>query len=168
MKQSIYQVVTEHGSVLATRKNLQEMFSMIAKCHVTIGGSYMLKYWCEAFADREVSDYDFIVNALPEDAEKLYDFLSRMNYLTGWLGTRNYYPYKSFYMGYLHGKAINVIIKPGKYCPCNNFERLEDIMNIKKAWCERALNRGEEPRYKDVEDIATYEQWQKEGGDLPF
>ena len=86
MEKSIYQIVSEHQNVLNTRERLEEMFSKIADCHVTIGGSYMLKYWCEAFSEREVSDYDFILHALPENMEKIDNFLSIMNSITGWVG----------------------------------------------------------------------------------
>lgn len=38
MKKSIKQIVSEHQRVLDTRVRLEKMFSMIAKCHVAIGG----------------------------------------------------------------------------------------------------------------------------------
>ena len=167
MKKSIYQIVSEHNYVLDTRERLEKMFSMIAECHVTIGGSYMLKYWCEAFEDRVVSDYDFILHALPEDTVKIEKFLSLMNYQTGWIGSPRYYDFKSFYFGHCNGLRVNIILKPGKYCPCANFESLKDIIAVKRAWCEKAIKAGKKPRYKDVEDIATYETWEAEN-DLPF
>lgn len=167
MKKSIYQIVVEHQRVLDTREKLEKMFSMIAECHVTIGGSYMLKYWCEAFEERVVSDYDFILHALPEDIVKIGKFLSLMNYQTGWIGSPRYYDYKSFYFGFCNGLRVNIILKPGKYCPCANFESLKDIIDVKRAWCEKAIKAGKKPRYKDVEDIATYEKWEAEN-DLPF
>lgn len=167
MKKSIRQIVSEHGNVLGTRKRLEKMFNMIAKCHVTVGGSYMLKYHCEAFADREISDYDFILHALPEDLEKITNFLVMMNNQTDWLGEPRYYDYTSVYFGHCNGLKVNIILKPGKYCPCADFESLEDIMKIKKAWCEKAIKAGKKPRYKDIEDIATYETWEAEN-DLPF
>ena len=167
MEKSIYQIVSEHKNVLNTRERLEEMFSKIADCHVTIGGSYMLKYWCEAFSEREVSDYDFILHALPENMEKIDNFLSIMNGITGWIGGCRYYDRKSFYFGYCNGLRINIILESGKYCPCANFESLKDIINVKKEWCEEAIKQGKRPRYKDVEDIATYEAWEAEN-DLPF
>lgn len=167
MKKSIKQIVSEHQNVLDTRVRLEKMFSMIAKCHVAIGGSYMLKYWCEAFADREVSDYDFILHALPEDCVKIEAFVELLHSQTCCVGTPGYYDYKSFYFGHLHGKKVNIILKPGQYCPCASFESIEDIIAIKRAWCEKALKEGKKPRYKDVEDIATYEKWEADN-DLPF
>ena len=167
MKKSIYQIVSEHNHVLETRKRLEKMFSMIAECHVTIGGSYMLKYWCEAFEDREVSDYDFILHALPENIQKIEIFLGLMARQTSCIEGLKYYDYKSIYFGHCNGLRVNVILKPGKYCPCANFESLKDIIAIKKAWCEKAIKEGKRPRYKDVEDIATYEMWEAEN-DLPF
>ena len=167
MKKSIMRIVSEHNNVLETRENLEKMFSMIAECHVTVGGSYMLKYWCEAFDDREVSDYDFILHALPDDIGKIKTFITVFNRLTGYFCAPMYYDYASFYCGHLHGKRVNVILKPGKYCPCANFESLKDIIAVKKAWCEKAIKQGKKPRYKDVEDIATYEAWEAEN-DLPF
>lgn len=167
MKKSINKIVSEHNHVLDTRERLEKMFGMIAKCHVTIGGSYMLKYHCEAFADREISDYDFILHALPEDIAKIENFLGMMNYQTGWIGSPKYYDYKSFYFGHCNGLKVNIILKPGKYCPCADFESLKDIIAVKKAWCEKAIKAGKKPRYKDIEDIATYEMWEAEN-DLPF
>lgn len=167
MKKSICTVVREHQNVLNTRERLENIFKSIAPCHVTVGGSYMLKYWCEAFESREVSDYDFILRAAPEDIEKIGKFISLMNYQTGWFGESKYYDYKSIYFGLCNGKKANVILKPGKYCPCNNFESIEDIIKVKKAWCEKAIKNGRKPRFKDVYDITVYENWEAENG-LPF
>lgn len=167
MKKSIRQIVCEHERALSTRERLEKMFNMIAECHVTVGGSYMLKYWCEAFEDREISDYDFIIHGLPEDIKKIETFIGIMNYQTGWIGSTRYYDYKSFYFGNCNGMKVNIILKPGKYCPCTNFESLKDIIDVKRAWCDRAINNGGKPRFKDVLDIATYEQWEAEN-DLPF
>ena len=167
MKKSIMQIVSEYNHVLDTRERLEKMFSMIAECHVTIGGSYMLKYWCEAFSEREVSDYDFILHALPENIVKIESFLAMMDCQTGWIGGCKYYDYKSFYFGHCNSLKVNVILKPGKNCPCANFESLKDIIDVKKQWCEKAIKAGKKPRYKDVEDIATYETWEAEN-DLPF
>lgn len=167
MKKSIYQIVVEHQRVLDTREKLEKMFSKIAECHVTVGGSYMLKYWCEAFSEREVSDYDFILHALPENIQKINEFLKLMNGITKWMEEPKYYDYKSFYFGTVNGLRINIILKPGKYCSCMNFETLTDIIAVKKQWCEKAIKQGKRPRYKDVEDIAIYEAWEADQ-DLPF
>lgn len=167
MKKSIYQIVVEHQRVLDTREKLEKMFSKIAECHVTVGGSYILKYWCEAFSEREVSDYDFILHALPENIQKINEFLNLMNGITKWMKESKYYDYKSFYFGTVNGLRINVILKPGKCCPCMNFETLTDIIAVKRAWCEKAIKAGKKPRYKDVEDIAIYEAWEADQ-DLPF
>lgn len=167
MKKSIYDIVCEHQNVLNTRERLEKMFSMIAECHVTIGGSYMLKYWCEAFEDREVSDYDFILHALPENIAKIENFLAMMARQTFWIEAPKYYDYKSIYFGHCNNLKVNIILKPGKYCPCADFESLKDIIDVKRAWCEKAIKAGRKPRYKDVEDIATYEAWEAEN-DLPF
>ena len=70
-------------------------------------------------------------------------------------------------MGYICGKRVNVIIQPGEYCPCSNFEDLEDIIKIKEQWVEKALKEGKKPREKDVNDIETYKIW-KDEKDLPF
>ena len=168
MKKSIQQIVLEHDRVLATRKRLEKMFSMIANCHVTIGGSYMLTYWCEAFSDRVVSDYDFILYALPEDMAKIKTFIDLLNRQTVCFGELKYYDNISIYCGFCNGKRANVILKPvEKYCPCTNYETLEDIIAVKRAWCEKAIKQGKKPRYKDVLDISVYEDWLKEE-DLPF
>ncbi len=167
MKKSILDIVSEHQRVLDTRERLEKVFNVIAECHVTIGGSYMLQYWSEAFSEREISDYDFIVHALPEEIIKIDKFISLMNAQTGWFGECKYYQYKSFYLGYCNGKKVNIILKPGKYCPCANFETLKDIIDIKKAWCDKAIKQGKRPRYKDIEDITTYESWMADQH-LPF
>ena len=124
MKKSIKQIVSEHQNVLDTRERLEKMFSMIAECHVTIGGSYMLKYWCEAFSEREVSDYDFILHALPENIAKIEDFLAMMARQTSWIEAPKYYDYKSIYFGHCNSLKVNIILKPGKYCPCSIFDML--------------------------------------------
>jgi len=167
MKKSIYQIVSEHHNVLNTRKRLEKTFSMIAECHVTVGGSYMLKYWCEAFEEREVSDYDFILYALPEDMQKIESFIASFNHLVGVFGSLKYYDYKSFYCGFLNGKRINIILKEGKYCPRCDFESLANIIAVKKQWCDKAIKEGKKARYKDVEDIAIYEMWEAKN-DLLF
>lgn len=167
MKKNIKQIVSEHKNVLDTRERLEKIFSMIAECHVTIGGSYMLKYHCEAFSEREISDYDFILYALPKNIEKIESFLAMLNHQTCWIGQVKYYDYKSIYFGRCNNLKVNIILKPGNYCPCANFETIEDIIAVKKQWCEKAIRQGKKPRYKDVEDIATYETWEAEN-DLPF
>lgn len=167
MKKSIKQIVSEHQNILDTRERLEKMFSLIAECHVTIGGSYMLKYHCDAFSEREVSDYDFILHALPENIQKIESFLAMMNHQTGWIGQPKYYDYKSLYFGHCNGLKVNIILKPGKYCHCANFETIDDIITVKREWCEKAIKQGKKPRYKDVDDISTYEAWLVEH-DLPF
>ena len=166
MKKSIQMIVSEHRHVLQTRERLEKMFSLIAECHVTVGGSYMLKYWCEAFEDREVSDYDFILHALPENIKKIEKFVELIGLQLGW-NAPCYYDYKTFYMGHCLGLKVNIILKPGKYCPCSDFESLEDIINVKRAWCEKAIKQGRRARDKDVMDIATYEDWEL-SQELPF
>ena len=162
MKKSIYQIVSEHQNVLNTRKRLTEIFSMIAECQVTIGESYALKYWCSAFSEREVFDYDFILHALPENMEKIEKFLGLLNYQTGWICSPRYYGYKSIYFGYCNGLRVDILLQPGKYCSSATFETLEDIIEVKRQWCEKATKQDVKPRNKDIEDIATYESWKAE------
>lgn len=168
MKQSIKTVLDTHRIVLGTRRELFNLFNMIARCHVTIGGSYALKYWCEAFADREVSDYDFILHATGDNLTKILTFLSRLNSrIDIMLPYYNRYDTPSYSFGMCAGKKVNIIVHNGDSRPDEAFEALEDIIKVKKKWCDDALKLGNKPRFKDVEDITTYEQWKAEN-DLPF
>ena len=180
MKKSIESVVFEHQCVLNTRERLEKMFSMIADCHITIGGSYMLKYWCDAFADREVTDYDLILYALPENIEKIRKFIYLLkrqsdtavaDYRDNQVISMFDYDgggYFTFYFGKCNGLPVNIILKPvDRYCPCSIYELLDEIINIKREWCSKAMKYGRKPRYKDVWDIAVYEEWLY-GKGLPF
>lgn len=166
-KQNIMQIVSEYKQVLSTREKLEKMFNMIADCHVTIGGSYALKYFCEAFNERKVSDYDFILHALPENIDKIGKFIALLNTVSGAVHTHKYYDYPSFYLGYIMGKRINVILKPGQYCSCTFFEDIADIIQVKERWVEKAIKNKKMPRQKDIDDIETYKTWLAEH-DLPF
>lgn len=120
-KKSIKSIVWEHQNVLNVRERLNRMFNLIAKCHVTIGGSYMLKYWCEAFSEREVSDYDLVLYALPENAEKIRKFIYLLKRQTD-TAVADYRDnsvismfdydgggYFTFYFGKCNGLPVNII-----------------------------------------------------------
>lgn len=164
---SIKDIIREYQCICNKRTQLNDLFNMVAPCHVTIGGSYMLKYWCEAFSDREVSDYDFILHAEDENMEKLKRFLRMMHSATGMIEFK-YYDNISFYMGYVLGKKANIILNPGSYCKCSISESIEDIIDIKKKWADKAISEGRKPRMKDIADITTYEDWKAQNEDLPF
>ena len=165
MKQSIKQLLHEYDKVMNTRERLEKIFGMITDCHVTVGGSYALKYLCEIFAEREVSDYDFILYADEKGATKIKSFVSLMNVSMPVMSEAYMYTgHLSFYWGYLNGKKINIILKTDKYCPCANFESLDEIIDIKRKWCEEAIKNGKAPRVKDEEDIMKYDEWSS----LPF
>lgn len=175
MKSSIQEILFEHQDVLNKRKQLDQLFNMIASCHVSIGGSYALKFWCSAFSEREVSDYDFIVRGSKDELEKIDKFVTLQNTITRWFKLPEKYQYmdrKSFYMGELRGKKINVILEPTEdIVVIWDIEFLEDIIDVKRQWCKEYISKGQRPRYKDVHDIALYEEWKSKNAadpDLPF
>ena len=166
----IYSIIQENQKVLKVRDNLMEIFRPIAKdFSVTIGGSYALKYWCEAFANREVSDYDFIVRVCPSEANSILSYLNKLCMLEIVGHPNAYYNYPSFYMGCCLGKRINVIVVSTNdpSVPIGLYESVNNIIEIKKAWVRREQAAGRIPREKDLRDIETYEKWYNENN-LPF
>lgn len=164
---SIKDIIAEHQMVLNKREELNRLFNMIADCHITVGGSYMLRYWCEDFFDREVSDYDFILHGEEKDIDKIKRFLGTLSHSTGMI-TFKYYDNVSFYLGYLNGKKVNIILSTEHHCKCSIFESIEDIINIKRKWADKAISEGRKPRMKDIADITIYENWKAQNDDLPF
>lgn len=166
----ICSIVQENKKVLKVRDTLMEIFRPIAKdFSVTIGGSYALKYWCEAFANREISDYDFIVRVCPSEANSILNYLNKLCTL-GIVGHPNaYYNYPSFYMGCCLGKRINVIVVSTNdpSIPIGLYESVNNIIDIKKAWVRREEQSHRQPRAKDLKDIETYEKWVNDTN-LPF
>ena len=164
----LFSVIQENKHLLEVRKTLVGILKpLVEDFSVQIGGSYALKYWSEAFADREISDYDFIVKVSPTEVNKV-------NKHFGWLcklgiakRPTNYYDYPSYYMGYALGKKINVIVVPSNLLAYDIYESVQDIINVKKSWVRRAQQSGKLPRAKDLKDIEIYEKWVKDI-DLPF
>ena len=166
MKKSIKEILHDHQEVLTTRGRIDRLFNMVAPCRVTVGGSYMLKYWCEAFSERTISDYDFILHAKRVDMVQIKDFIDVLGKLTH-ITKMKYYNNPSICMGSLMGRPVNILFKEDECKSFGVFESIEDIIEVKKSWCEKALKEGRDPRPKDLEDIATYEGWLAEN-DLPF
>lgn len=150
---SIKDIILEHNQILRTRSKLEEMFKAIANCRVTVGGSYMLKYWSDAYASRVVNDYDFILYAKNSDYFKIVKFL---NHLRNILSITSKGSYNSFYLGTLNGKNINILPKKVDALPLSNFEELQDIIKVKEKWVEKATKTGCKPRPKDLEDIDIF------------
>lgn len=166
----ICSIIQENKKVLKVRDSLIEIFRPIAKdFSVTIGGSYALKYWCEAFADREISDYDFIVKTSIVDAHRVIDFLDKLCKLGCILKPRTYYDYPSYYMGYVYGKRVNVIVvgTESPFTSSSYYESTKNVIDVKKSWVRREQAAGRIPREKDLRDIETYEKWANDNN-LPF
>ena len=150
---SIKDIILEHDQILRTRSKLEDMFKTIANCRVTVGGSYMLKYWSDAYASRVVNDYDFILYAINLDYFKIVKFL---NDLQNILSITSKGSYNSFYLGSLNGKNINILPKKVDTLPSSDFEGLQDIIKIKEKWVADALRNERKPRPKDLEDIDIF------------
>ena len=149
---TIREIVKEYKKVASTRGKIQMMFNVIAPCFTKVGGSYALKYQHEAFADREVSDYDFIVYAKDgEGYQKLFQFFIL---LSSMLMDKTYYSNPSVYMGTINGKKVNVLLSE-KFIESasSTFEDVEHIIQIKKDWIEKYSKMGKKPRAKDIVDV---------------
>ena len=151
---SIKDTILEHNQILLTRSKLEKMFNIIANCRVTIGGSYMLKYWSDAYASRVVNDYDFILYAKNSDYFKIVRFLNQLQDILPIISKGC--SYNSFYLGTLNGKNINIIPKKVDALPLSYVEELQDIIKVKEKWVEKAIKKGCKPRPKDLEDIDIF------------
>lgn len=158
---SIKDIISEHNQILLTRSKLENMFKTIANCRVTVGGSYMLKYWSDAYSSRVVNDYDFILYAKNLDYFKIVRFLNQLQDILSIILKGSY---NSFYLGTLNGKNINIIPKKVDVLPLSYVEELQDIIKVKEKWVEKAIKKGCKPRPKDLEDIDIFHN----KIDLPF
>ena len=152
---TIREIVKEYKKVASTRGKLQMLFSIIAPCFVKVGGSYALKYQHEAFTDREVADYDFIVYAENREGyQKLSQFFIL---LSSMIMDKTYYDNPSIYMGKINGKKVNVIL-PEKLMESSSstFEDVEHIIQIKKDWIEKYQKKSKNSRSKDIRDVDAY------------
>lgn len=152
---TIREIVKEYKKVASTRGKIQMMFNVIAPCFTKVGGSYALKYQHEAFADREVADYDFIVYAKDREGyQKLFQFFIL---LSSMIMDKTYYRNPSVYLGTINDKKVNVILSE-KFIESSSstFEDAEYIIQIKKEWIKKYQELGKKPRTKDIQDVLTY------------
>lgn len=166
----IFAIIQENKALLRTRETLLDILKPVVKdISVQIGGSYALKFWCEAFADREISDYDFIVKTSIVDAHRVIDFLDKLCKLGCISKPCTYYDYPSYYMGYVYGKRVNVIVvgTESPFTSSSHYESMKDVIDVKKAWVRREEQSHRQPRAKDLKDIEIYEKWINDNN-LPF
>ena len=166
----IFAIIQENKALLRTRETLLDILKPVVKdISVQIGGSYALKFWCEAFSDREISDYDFIVKTSIVDAHRVIDFLDKLCKLGCISKPYTYYDYPSYYMGYVYGKRVNIIVvgTESPFTSSSYYESTENVIDVKKSWVRREQAAGRIPREKDLRDIETYEKWYNENN-LPF
>lgn len=152
---TIREIVKEYKKVASTRGKIQMMFNVIAPCFTKVGGSYALKYQHEAFTDREVKDYDFIVYAKDREGyQKLFQFFILLSSI---IMDKTYYDNPSVYLGRINGKKVNVILSEEFIeSPSSTFEDVEHIIRIKKDWIEKYQRKSKNSRAKDIQDVNTY------------
>lgn len=157
---TIREIVKEYKKVASTRGRIQMMFNVIAPCFTKVGGSYALKYQHEAFANREVEDYDFIVYAKDREGyQKLFQFFILLSSI---IMDKTYYDNPSVYLGTINGKKVNVILSEEfiESSP-STFEDVEHIIKVKKDWIEKYQRKSKNSRAKDIQDVNTYNNFKQ-------
>lgn len=169
---SIKQIEQELNWVRNTRFNIEMLLQNVASVNVLIGGSYALKYQCDSFEKREVTDYDFIIRVSKKESFKVYNFFRAMVSLGimehGYSGNDAY----KFNHVCLNGKYAECIVVPVEDdCSPHSvrvygrtWEKAVNIIKAKKEYIDSYKKKGLEPRKKDVEDVENYYA----NEDLPF
>ena len=169
---SIKSIEQELNWVRNTRSNIAMLLKDVADVNVLIGGSYALKYQCDCFESRVVTDYDFIIRVCKKDACKVFGFFRSLVFLNiaehGYSGN-DAFKFKSVC---LNGKYAECIIVPvDDTCSVHSFrtfgrvwEKPINIIKAKEGYIEEFHKKGLEPRQKDVEDVDNYYK----NEDLPF
>lgn len=169
---SIKSIEKELNWVRNTRSNIAMLLKDVADVNVLIGGSYALKYQCDCFENREVTDYDFIIRVCKNDADKVYNFfqtLSNMGIAEHGYSGNDAYKFRNVI---LDGKYAECIIVPVEdTCSVHSvrtfgriWEKPANIIKAKEGYIEEFRLKGLEPRQKDVNDVENYYQ----NEDLPF
>jgi hypothetical protein len=161
---SIKSIERELNWVRNTRTNIAMLLKDVADVNVLIGGSYGLKYQCECFADREVTDYDFIVRVCKKDADKVYNVfqvLCNMGIVEHGYSGNDAYKFRNVLLNERYAEAI--IVPVDDDCSIHSvrkygrvWELPDNIIKAKEAYIEEYKKKGIEPRKKDISDIKTY------------
>ena len=161
---SIKSIERELNWVRNTRTNIAMLLKDVADVNVLIGGSYGLKYQCECFANREVTDYDFIVRVCKKDSDKVYNVfqvLCNMGIVEHGYSGNDAYKFRNVL---LNGRYAEVIIVPvDSDCSIHSVRRYgriwelpDNIIKAKEAYIEEHKKKGLEPRKKDLLDVKIY------------
>lgn len=158
--------------VKTTRNHIARMMACVTDANVLIGGSYGLKYQCDSFENREVTDYDFIVRVNKSDFNKVHEFFFSLLLLGvvehGYSGNEAYKFKKLEYQG-RHAECL--IVPCGEDASIHSvrvygriWEKPTNIIKAKEEYIEEYKKKGLEPRKKDVDDVQNYYAHE----DLPF
>lgn len=161
---SIKSIERELNWVRNTRTNIAMLLKDVADVNVLIGGSYGLKYQCECFANREVTDYDFIVRVYKKDADKVYNVfqvLCNMGIVEHGYSGNDAYKFRNILLNGRHAEAI--IVPVDDDCSIHSVRRYgriwelpDNIIKAKEAYIEEYKKKGIEPRKKDISDVKIY------------
>lgn len=169
---SIKKIEQELNWVRNTRSYIAMMLKDVADVNVLIGGSYALKYQCDCFENREITDYDFIVRVNNKEVMEVSNFFHALTYMGitehGYSGNGAY----KFRNVCFNGKYAECIIVPVEDTVSVHsvrpfgriWEKPVNIIEAKKGYIEEFTKKGLKPRQKDVDDVDNYYQ----NEDLPF
>ena len=168
---SIKRMEQELRWVKETRNNIAMLLADIADVNVLIGGSYALKYQCDCFADREISDYDFIIKVHQKDVPKVHEFFHTLERLH--LASQGYSGNGAWKLPHAYmGRHAECIIHPMDDSASIHSARIVgriwekplNVIQAKEEYVASYKAKGLEPRPKDIADIENYYK----NEDLPF
>lgn len=157
---STQEIVREYQCLLGYRAKLFAFCEKLTseKFNIVIGGSYALKYYIPNF-DREVGDYDFIIKG---NAKAIDDIKTVLNMLRSLyvIDKRGSSP-ESIELTMLMGKKVDILFKVTDDLSARQegriFETEENILKVKKEYCDMRPRRGLPVRQKDLDDIEIIE-----------
>lgn len=157
---SIQEIVREYQHLLSYRARLFAFCGRLTseKFNIVIGGSYALKYYIPNF-DREVGDYDFIVKGNAKAIEDIKTVLNMLRSLYAIDGHGS--SSESIGLARLMGKKVDILFKVTDDLSARQegriFETEENILKVKKEYCDKRAKTGLPIRQKDLADIAIIE-----------
>lgn len=161
---SIKRVEQELHWVRNTRNYIATLLKDVAEVNVLIGGSYALKYQCDSFSNREVSDYDFIIRANEYEISKVRDLfasLVKLGIAIQGYSSNEAYVLESVCLNGKHAECIIVPVPDGTSI-CNFrkigriWEKPINVIQAKEKYVADYKAKGLEPRPKDISDIENY------------
>lgn len=172
MKLTRIQQVEEFQAVKNYRLKLTRFLKLFTNgvFNVSIGGSYALIAQLSEFSKREASDYDFIICAEENTILEIKRGLKQMQVLNAMplLGSSA----DAIPVGYVKlpwtdvkAECLFKTIDATSKIAFKVWESPEDILKIKKEYCDKRVKIGASPRAKDVKDIKIIEEAL---ADLPF